>query len=207
MADVTPPGEGPPPLGHEVDLEKIGAKPAPNIGGWPVPPNVQLHAIKNPTHYSPPLTAEHFKNGITLLVTTPDGDAEVLVSGTMFVLTKPFGGLSIGQIVHFDHDNRVVAINLPPVEPFKPFPEPGYSKDKGKTALEALQGLHDAGMVSTKTLMGGFLNKGGPAPETPEQKKARVQAAKAAKPQDAEPQGPPQVPAHPGRAGRAIELD
>jgi hypothetical protein len=183
MADVTPPGEGPPPMGHAVDPECRDRRTTLQ----PTPLGV-LGEFTDRTL----MARVCYGRGTELEVATPCGLARVVVGegGRLFLLRDHRDMPAGREVVQHDDENFYPSNDVP------------------------------------KSGLAGFLNKGGPVPETPEQKRARdtvarltselqrLQADKretarrrAIADMDAEDSGRKAHTPAPGRAGRAIEFD
>jgi hypothetical protein len=194
MADVTPAGEGPAPLGQGVDRARAGTtSPQPVQPGRPGGPWAEYRpAITGLASSSPPPPVRIFAPGSRVLVATPAGAVDVTVAGGCFLLTADFGPLPAGTAVQFDDAGHVFAL----------LAEPGPGPRALDDAADLL-GIAAAGMISSR-VMGGFLDKAGPAPPAAAPP-PRPAAAPVAVPDAAPAQAA--VPGHPGRTGRAIELD
>lgn len=112
--DVTPPGEGPPPIGHAVPREAV-----PEASGWPL-----------------------FDLGArSLELSTPLGKVEVLVSGDRLALARPFGDLPAGTPVRLDSAGYVEPVAEPqPVAKSKPGFFGHFLAKGGPTRAEAAFG-------------------------------------------------------------------
>lgn len=232
MADVTKPGEGPPPLGHAVDKKTLplgGPIWGPHPGAWG----------------NKPALPHEFSAGTILRVDTPVGRMDVVARGDVFVVVKGPKDFPAGARVLFD-DNFMPHVAPSPspakVDEFVPYPKPGYAKDREKDALDsmafALQSLAARAAAERKDdqrSLADFLNKAGPSPDEAERRrklcrnlaaaKAELEAAeraavrrqlhevqdyldslaKAAEEGPTPPASPQEI--RPGRPGRAIELD
>jgi hypothetical protein len=121
VADVTPPEERAPSLGHSVPhvlLEQIKSG-----NGWPLPVT-SLFRVENFTHCKPYLIASYLTPGMVLCITTPDGEVEVVVAGDQFLLRKPFGFFPVNTPVFFDSDGCCYASG----------PRPDYDGDQLTTS-------------------------------------------------------------------------
>jgi hypothetical protein len=225
MADVTPPGAGPTPLGRGVNPELIEAAAAAG-SSWPgqVRNPIGLFKVHDETPTEPPTvpTPDQFQPGSILSVPTVAGMAAVTVVSSAddrrFMLTSDFGDVPRGTHVIFVRSADSLRLLVAPHDPFNRQAIAPQPTQRTLSPAEKVVAQADGTMMKLISEMTRFLNKGGPVADSHAevQRQAQIKALalklailkeEARQPEAARPEEAPPVPDPPVRNGRAIELD